>query len=350
MTTTEAYRPPETSGAPARARFADAGEAARSVLGRAAAASPALTQREWRVLAAVLQLTTSYARLSDRVYKAQLAAAAGDLEDKALQRSLRSLAERHLITWQPSSTKGRPSTVGVVPPVRGVEPGPPKLAFGGAEADPPNPVVGGAGSDPPTTVVRGVDPGSLRGVGADPPPRKYQGETSSCAAPDAPDEQEEEIRESDLRPAAGVVQAIRERHPVARILMTDLGPLRAAIAGALERGCHGDALAAAMSRKVAEAATVGLLVALARDADPSDYPLPSPATSPSPASPRDVALRELGERDPGRLARLLSDAEYDARDGHRVPDLDTAPPQLRERILEAAYSRLVALQREAPAS
>lgn len=57
---------------------------------------------------------------------------------------------------------------------------------------------------------------------------------------------------------------------------------------------------------------VGLLVALARDADPGEYPAPPTVAPTSPASARDVALQEPASRDPGWLARLLSDAQYDA--------------------------------------
>lgn len=346
MSASTPYPAPATQ----RARFADAGEATRSTLSRAAAASPPLNQREWRVLAAVLQLTTTYSKLTDRVWQEQVAAAAGGLDRRAVQRALGALHERFLIVWEPSTVKGRPSTVGVVPSVRavaGAAPSPVVRAVAGAAPTPDF----GRSLEPPDAADWGgrCDPDS--GGHSDRPPRKYQGETSSCAAEGPPDGQEEEASPVNGHTRAGeVVAAVRERHPAARVLATDLAPLRAAIAGALRRGCDGAPLAAALSGKVGEAATVGLLVALARDADPADYPTPPPASPPSPATARDLALHELAERDPALLARLLGDAEYDARDGHRVPDLDTAPPQLRERILEAAYSRLVALQPAAPAS
>lgn len=101
------------------------------------------------------------------------------------------------------------------------------------------------------------------------------------------------------------MRAIRERHPASRVLATDLAPLRTAIVGALERGCDGGVLAAAMSRKVSEAATVGLLVALARDADPSDYPAPHP---------RPPAITDTAARTRGVIAATVPDFAFGPTD------------------------------------
>jgi DNA-binding transcriptional ArsR family regulator len=57
-------------------------------------------------------------------------------------------------------------------------------------------------------------------------------------------------------------------------------------------------------------------------------------------TPAEVALRALGERDPALLDRLLSDAEYDCRQGNRIPSLWDAPPAVRERILARAAELL----------
>lgn len=319
MSASPPYPAPETSGARTRARFADAGEAARSVLARAAAASPPLTTREWRVLAAVLQLTTCYSRLSDRVWKRQLAAAAGDLEDKALQRTLRALNERHLIIWQPSSVKGQPSNVGLVPSIRGVE------------ADPPNGSDRGVEADPPKARVRGVSTQPVRGADAGPPPKKEPEETAPRAgAPAGADAREdggeqEEASDEDLRGRAGaIVRHIRERHPNSSVLAVDLGPLRAAIAGALERGCDAAALTGVLAEKVREAAGVGLLVALARGADPEDYP-----AGPTPEERERAAQRER-ERQAAQLEAHEQARRHEAAAAEERRRL--APYRRRQRI------------------
>lgn len=318
MSTREAYPAPETSGGPSRARFADAGEAARSVLARAAAASPPLTQREWRVLAAVLQVTTTYSKLSDRVWKTQLGEAAGGLEDKALQRTLRSLHDRHLIVWRPSSVKGRPSIVSVVPSIRGVDASPPMLSVRGADSDPPNLSIGG------------VDPEPVRGVGADPPPEKYQGETSPpaveplLAAALQQEEEEKPCGDDHRSRAAAIVRTVRGRHRGSPILAADLTPLRVAIAGALERGCADEPLADALAAKVHEAAGVGLLVTLARGADPEDHP-----SGPTPAE-RERAAQLEREHQAEQLAADLARQRLEAEDAAERRRL--APYRRRQRL------------------
>jgi hypothetical protein len=91
--------------------YRDVGEATRRAIERALAAR--LTPRQWRVFAAALTVTTTYSRLGDRIYVAQLAELAripGDDETyRHTRRALRELDERGVIDWQGQRGRGRRS-------------------------------------------------------------------------------------------------------------------------------------------------------------------------------------------------------------------------------------------------
>lgn len=83
------------------------GAAVRNALGAATSADPPLRVREWRVLAAVVQLTGAYTRLEDTVSHHQLGRHAGldkPHERRTLARELRSLSSRGLITYTPGTS------------------------------------------------------------------------------------------------------------------------------------------------------------------------------------------------------------------------------------------------------
>lgn len=95
------------------------------MLTAAASASPPLRPRTWRVLAAVLSLTSTWTRLEDHVPHGQIAQAAGldkPSDRRAVARELRELADRGLIVYRPGTSRpGEPRTSSVVglpqPPV-----------------------------------------------------------------------------------------------------------------------------------------------------------------------------------------------------------------------------------------
>jgi hypothetical protein len=75
----------------------------RDVISRACVANPKLSGRQWRVLSAVLALTASYSKLSDRIYLGQLASVVYGVERATrsqtvnVGRELAVLADRGLI-------------------------------------------------------------------------------------------------------------------------------------------------------------------------------------------------------------------------------------------------------------
>lgn len=124
-------RAPETNDptpdAPERERdgLVTVARATRDVLNRAACSEEPLRPREWRVLAAVIQLTSTWTKLTDSVYVAIVAAAAGfdpDSKDdrKVVGQELRSLSERGLIMYRPARGRGSRSMVGIPVPVADV--------------------------------------------------------------------------------------------------------------------------------------------------------------------------------------------------------------------------------------
>lgn len=85
----------------------------RDTVARAIAAG--LTTRQWRVLAAVLCLTTSYSRLDDHTNVEQVAGLSG-LHPRDASRELNRLHRLGVIVWEPTrGGRGRKSHVSVKP-------------------------------------------------------------------------------------------------------------------------------------------------------------------------------------------------------------------------------------------
>lgn len=114
-----------------RAPLADVQTATRQVLTSAAVADPPLRPRAWRVLAAVLALTSTWTKLEDTAGHTQIGALAGfDMDNghhrRNLARDLHDLADRGLIVYLPGSSipgeKRTPSTVGLPRPPVGTDP------------------------------------------------------------------------------------------------------------------------------------------------------------------------------------------------------------------------------------
>lgn len=113
--------------------YKSVGAAYRQLIDRKYAAEPPLRPMEGRVLDGILYFTLSYSKLWDDVSHEQLARVIGlDIAKKSLRDNLREtlkqLQGRGLITYEPSSTRGKPSRIGI-PPAE-VEP----PAAGGANA------------------------------------------------------------------------------------------------------------------------------------------------------------------------------------------------------------------------
>jgi hypothetical protein len=152
---------------PPRDPLVEVGEAQRQTLRRANHASPPLRPRQLRVLNAVVSLTATWSRLSDRISTSAVADEAGLFtkdgpDSKLAGRELGGLAKLGLIVYQPGS--GRPSDNG-----RGLS----HLSFiglppaeKGDEADPPSTDETWVGTDPPSSPKTWVDPdtkpGSIR--------------------------------------------------------------------------------------------------------------------------------------------------------------------------------------------
>jgi hypothetical protein len=95
-----------------RVPYRDAGAAQRQAHRRAVARD--LSEANWRVLAVVLDLTTSYSKLTDRVLQAQIVKASAT-SARTVRRSLRRLAEFGVIVFVPGLGAGHKTIVGVPP-------------------------------------------------------------------------------------------------------------------------------------------------------------------------------------------------------------------------------------------
>jgi hypothetical protein len=97
-----------------RVSYAVAGRAQRQANLRAKAAQPKLYGIDKDVLAAVLDFTTSYSRLTDYRSPAEVAQAAGT-EERQARRSLRKLSNGGIIVYVPGLGRGNVSVIGVPP-------------------------------------------------------------------------------------------------------------------------------------------------------------------------------------------------------------------------------------------
>ncbi len=141
------------------------GAAQRAAMAAMAAAEPALSAKEHRVLTAVIGLTSSYSRLVDRYSLEQVADAAGlapggnaDTRRKEASRALRRLRDRGIVVYEAGDGRRHCSLIGLphpsekggaaAPPVSEVERGGGDDEKGGAE-----PAGKGGRERPPTRVV-----------------------------------------------------------------------------------------------------------------------------------------------------------------------------------------------------
>lgn len=88
--------------------------------------------------------------------------------------------------------------------------------------------------------------------------------------PPVDNQQRQQTASPNPNPASGVVDQVRPAMPG-----HDLTRLRAAVADALDRGCHPAPLAARLTADAERARSPGLLVTIAAQADPADYPPPA---------------------------------------------------------------------------
>lgn len=90
-----------TASAPksGRVMYREAGEAQRAAVERAMKVADKLKSRDWRVLVAVLNVTSSWSRLTDTVTLEQLADTVG-LTKPRVSESLNRLAREGVIGWQ----------------------------------------------------------------------------------------------------------------------------------------------------------------------------------------------------------------------------------------------------------
>ena len=93
--------------------YADVGAATRQAIERANAAK--LSDGDRRVFNAVIGLLASYSRLTDHVYRAQVAAQAGGLSIPQTSRCLKKLAGLGIIVWEPVKGRKRKSLLGLPP-------------------------------------------------------------------------------------------------------------------------------------------------------------------------------------------------------------------------------------------
>jgi hypothetical protein len=95
--------------------FAEVGRTLRVVLGGATAAR--LSGTHWRVLAAVVTLTASYSKTTDRTYVAKIADLAEldatDPKLKRTKRALKHLASKGLIRYEPARKHGDQTTISI---------------------------------------------------------------------------------------------------------------------------------------------------------------------------------------------------------------------------------------------
>lgn len=98
-----------------RARYAECGKAMRQAQRRLVALiSPVATDADVRAFLAVCCLTVAYSKLDDHVSQAQVAELAR-LSSRQTRRSLRRLAERDVIIFQPGRGAGVLTVIGVPP-------------------------------------------------------------------------------------------------------------------------------------------------------------------------------------------------------------------------------------------
>jgi hypothetical protein len=93
--------------------YADVGAATRQAIERANAAK--LSDGDRRVFNAAIGLLASYSRLTDHVYRGQVAAQAGGLSIPQTSRCLKKLAGLGIIVWQPVKGRKRKSLLGLPP-------------------------------------------------------------------------------------------------------------------------------------------------------------------------------------------------------------------------------------------
>lgn len=72
-----------------------------------------LSDGERRVFNAVIMLTASWSKLSDHVYRAQIATLAGNVSEKTASRALNKLDVLGIIVWQPVKGRRRKSLLGL---------------------------------------------------------------------------------------------------------------------------------------------------------------------------------------------------------------------------------------------